>query len=83
MTTGAVAVAALGVTLALRPSAQQPPYLQLNPSIANLAAGKPMIRGQTTDLSMANCRAMSRMPGFDYMYVDMEHGPFNLESLAY
>jgi 4-hydroxy-2-oxoheptanedioate aldolase len=63
------------------PSAQQP-YLHLNPAIVKLAAGKPIIGGQTNDMSLQNCRAMARMD-FDYMYVDMEHGAINLDGLAY
>jgi 4-hydroxy-2-oxoheptanedioate aldolase len=76
----AAAVAAI-VPLSSIPSAQTP-YLHLNPAIARLAAGKPMIGGQTNDMSLQNCRAMSRVD-FDYMYVDMEHGAINLDGLAY
>jgi 4-hydroxy-2-oxoheptanedioate aldolase len=59
----------------------QSTYLHLNPAIVKLAAGQPIIGGQTNDMSLQNCRAMSRMD-FDYMYVDMEHGAINLDGLA-
>jgi 4-hydroxy-2-oxoheptanedioate aldolase len=75
-----VAIAAFA-GLPATPSAQ-PAYLHLNPAIVKLAAGKPVIGGQTNDMSLQNCRAMARMD-FDYMYVDMEHGAINLDGLAY
>jgi 4-hydroxy-2-oxoheptanedioate aldolase len=62
-------------------SAQQP-YLHLNPAVEKLAAGKPMIGTQTDDLSLQNCHALARLD-FDYVYVDMEHGPLNLDGLAF
>jgi 4-hydroxy-2-oxoheptanedioate aldolase len=64
-----VAVAAIAAFAAstTTPSAQQP-YLHLNPAIVELAEGKPMIGGQTNDMSLQNCRAMARMD-FDYMGV--------------
>jgi 4-hydroxy-2-oxoheptanedioate aldolase len=73
------AIVALTVSTT-RPAAQQP-YLHLNPAIVKLAAGKPILGGQTNDMSLQNCRAMARMD-FDYMYVDMEHGAINLDGLA-
>lgn len=63
-------------------SAQQNEPLHLNPAIDKLAHGQPMIGGQTDDMSLQNCRAMARFD-FDYEYVDMEHGPLNLDALAY
>jgi 4-hydroxy-2-oxoheptanedioate aldolase len=63
-------------------SAQQPESVHLNPAIEKLAHGQPMIGGQTDDMSLQNCRAMARFD-FDYEYVDMEHGPLNLDALAY
>jgi 4-hydroxy-2-oxoheptanedioate aldolase len=61
--------------------AQQPP-LHLNPAIEKLASGQPMIGIQTDDMSLQNCRSLARVD-FDYAYVDMEHGPLNLDGLAY
>lgn len=61
---------------------QQPAPIHLNPAIEKLAHGQPMIGGQTDDMSLQNCRAISRFD-FDYEYVDMEHGPLNFDALAY
>jgi 4-hydroxy-2-oxoheptanedioate aldolase len=62
-------------------SAQQAP-LHLNPAIEKLAQGQPIVGTQTDDMSLQNCHALARLD-FDYAYVDMEHGPLNLESLAF
>src|SRR6202047_1595588 len=62
-------------------SAQQAP-LHLNPAIEKLAHGQPMIGIQTDDMSLQNCHSLARVD-FDYAYVDMEHGPLNLDGLAY
>jgi 4-hydroxy-2-oxoheptanedioate aldolase len=56
--------------------------LHLNPAIEKLAHGQPIIGTQTDDMSLQNCHALSRIE-YDYTYVDMEHGPLNLESLAF
>ena len=68
------------------PSAQQAapqkPLAHLNPGVAKLASGQPDIGTSTMDLSLANAHTMARA-NFDYVYVDMEHGPFNFESLAW
>ena len=61
--------------------AQQAP-LHLNPAVEKLAHGQPIIGTQTDDMSLQNCHLLSRMD-FDYSYVDMEHGPLNLDGLAY
>jgi 4-hydroxy-2-oxoheptanedioate aldolase len=61
--------------------AQQAP-LHLNPAIEKLAHGQPMIGIQTDDMSLQNCHSLARLD-FDYAYVDMEHGPLNLDGLAY
>jgi len=60
--------------------AQSP--LHLNPAIEKLAQGQAMIGIQTDDMSLQNCHSLSRVD-FDYAYVDMEHGPLNLDGLAY
>lgn len=61
--------------------AQQQP-LHLNPAIEKLAHGQPMIGTQTDDMSLQNCHSLARLD-LDYVYVDMEHGPLNLDGLAY
>ena len=62
-------------------SAQQAP-LHLNPAVEKLAHGQAIIGTQTDDMSLQNCHSLARMD-FDYSYVDMEHGPLNLDGLAY
>jgi 4-hydroxy-2-oxoheptanedioate aldolase len=62
-------------------SAQQTP-LHLNPAVEKLARGEAIIGTQTDDMSLQNCHALARL-NFDYSYVDMEHGPLNLDGLAY
>jgi 4-hydroxy-2-oxoheptanedioate aldolase len=64
-----------------RVSAQQAP-IHLNPAVEKLAHGQPIIGTQTDDMSMQNCHSLSRID-FDYAYVDMEHGPLNLDALAF
>ena len=61
--------------------AQQGP-LHLNPAVEKLAQGQPIIGIQTDDMSLQNCHSLARVD-FDYAYVDMEHGPLNLDGLAY
>jgi 4-hydroxy-2-oxoheptanedioate aldolase len=62
-------------------SAQTDP-VHLNPAIEKLAKGESMIGTQTDDMSLQNCRSLARID-FDYSYVDMEHGPLNLDGLGY
>ena len=69
------------ITPARIASAQQAP-LHLNPAIEKLAHGQPIIGTQTDDMSLQNCHSLARLD-FDYAYVDMEHGPLNLDGLAY
>jgi 4-hydroxy-2-oxoheptanedioate aldolase len=52
----------------------------LNPVIEKLAAGKPFIGFQTSDLSAENARTMARADA-DYVYVDMEHTPLDFRAL--
>lgn len=61
--------------------AQQAP-LHLNPAVDKLAHGQPVVGIQTDDMSLQNCHSLARID-FDYAYVDMEHGPLNLDGLAY
>src|SRR5258708_17829505 len=56
--------------------------VHLNPAIEKLEHGQPMIGIQTDDMSLQNCHSLARLE-FDYAYVDMEHGPLNLDGLAY
>jgi 4-hydroxy-2-oxoheptanedioate aldolase len=72
----AVAVFPAGSALA-----QQTP-LHLNPAVEKLARGEAIIGTQTDDMSLQNCHSLARQ-SFDYTYVDMEHGPLNLDGLAY
>jgi 4-hydroxy-2-oxoheptanedioate aldolase len=71
-----VSVAVPSITLA-----QQQP-LHLNPAVEKLAHGQPIVGIQTDDMSLQNCHSLVRID-FDYAYVDMEHGPLNLDGLAY
>jgi len=77
----AAAVIAALVALAGIAPAQQAP-LHLNPAIEKLAHGQPIIGTQTDDMSLQNCHSLARLD-FEYVYVDMEHGPLNLDGLAY
>jgi 4-hydroxy-2-oxoheptanedioate aldolase len=56
--------------------------IHLNPAVEKLAHGQPIIGIQTDDMSLQNCHSLARVD-FDYAYVDMEHGPLNLDGLAY
>jgi 4-hydroxy-2-oxoheptanedioate aldolase len=64
-------------------SAQLPPLspAHLNPAIEKLAAGKPLYGILTGDLSRENARAMGRLDT-DFVFIDMEHTPFNMDALA-
>src|SRR5271169_675654 len=73
-----IAIFAIPVGSAL---AQQAP-LHLNPAVEKLARGEAIIGTQTDDMSLQNCHSLARLD-FDYAYVDMEHGPLNLDGLAY
>jgi len=68
-------------TLSASLLAQQQP-LHLNPAVEKLARGEPIIGIQTDDMSLQNCHSLARVD-FDYAYADMEHGPLNLDGLAY
>jgi 4-hydroxy-2-oxoheptanedioate aldolase len=61
------------------PSAQPSP-LHLNPVIEKLAQGQPFVGVNTGDLSLENARTLARAP-IDYVYVDMEHTPLNIDGL--
>jgi len=84
MTIPVIAAIAVIATLAIPARvelAQQTP-LHLNPAVEKLAHGQAIIGIQTDDMSLQNCHSLARVD-FDYAYVDMEHGPLNLDGLAY
>jgi 4-hydroxy-2-oxoheptanedioate aldolase len=68
-------IVALGATLSAQPAPRH-----LNPVIEKLAAGKPFLGVNTTDLSVQNARSLARAD-VDYVYVDMEHGPMDMTGL--
>jgi 4-hydroxy-2-oxoheptanedioate aldolase len=72
----------IALVMPARVGLAQQASVHLNPAIEKLAHGQPMIGIQTDDMSLQNCHALSRVD-FDYAYVDMEHGPLNLDGLAY
>jgi 4-hydroxy-2-oxoheptanedioate aldolase len=74
-----VAVVVSALWYAAAPHAQAP-RLHLNPAIEKLAKGEPFIGVSTGDLSLENARTLARAP-IDYVYVDMEHTPLNLDAL--
>ena len=63
--------------------AQLPPLkpAHLNPMIEKLAAGQAVFGPIISDLSMTNARALERS-GADYVWIDMEHNPLNMEAVA-
>lgn len=73
-------ITALTTTASVNLAQQAPQHL--NPAIEKLAHGQPIIGIQTDDMSLQNCHSLARVD-FDYAYVDMEHGPLNLDGLAY
>src|SRR6267142_5628680 len=73
-------LAALFMPAVIAPAQEAP--LHLNPAVEKLAHGLPIIGTQTDDMSLQNCHSLARL-NFDYSYVDMEHGPLNLDGLAY
>ena len=77
------AIAALCALLAVELSAQLPALspAHLNPAIAKLAAGKTVYGVLTQDLSRENARILGRRDT-DFVYVDMEHSPLNMDALA-
>jgi 4-hydroxy-2-oxoheptanedioate aldolase len=53
----------------------------LNPMIEKLAAGKAVFGPIISDLSMTNARTWARSSA-DYVWIDMEHNPMNMEAVA-
>lgn len=76
------AVAALALSGATL-SAQLPPLkpAHLNPMIEKLAAGKAVFGPIISDLSATNARTWARSDA-DYVWIDMEHNPLNMEAVA-
>jgi 4-hydroxy-2-oxoheptanedioate aldolase len=58
---------------------QEPRHL--NPMVAKLAAGQPVIGTNTNDFSGPNCRRLARA-NFDFVYLDMEHGVLDMKDMA-
>lgn len=54
--------------------------VRLNRSIETLAKGDPIFGLFTADFSPANARALARS-GLDYLFIDMEHTAFSMETL--
>lgn len=75
-----IAAALAGVCMVGGRSAAQTSALHLNPVVEKLSQGKPFIGVSTGDLSLENARTLARAP-IDYVYVDMEHTPLNIEGL--
>ena len=77
------AMAALCALLAVELSAQLPALspAHLNPVIAKLGSGKTVYGVLTQDLSRENARILGRRDT-DFVYVDMEHSPLNMDALA-
>lgn len=83
--TARAAAVALGAALLVGPSvlqAQLPALkpVHLNPVIEKLAAGKAVFGPIISDLSMQSARTWARS-GADYVWIDMEHSPLNMEAI--
>ena len=65
---------------AIRPFAQQAPYVHLNPLVAKLAQGKTVVGVSTGDLSLDNAHAIARAD-VDFVRLEMEHGPLDIGAL--
>jgi 4-hydroxy-2-oxoheptanedioate aldolase len=81
MATAVLVLAAALVTDVV--SAQLPALApaHLNPAIAKLQAGQPIYGIITQDISRENARTLARRDT-DFVFVDMEHSPFNMEAFA-
>lgn len=73
-----VIVMALG--LGTSPTAAQEGQVRLNRTIETLESGQPVFGLFTGNFSLANARALARS-GLDYVLIDMEHAPFDVETL--
>jgi 4-hydroxy-2-oxoheptanedioate aldolase len=71
------------VSLGSALSAQQPagqPGVRLNRTIELLSEGRPTFGIFSHDRSLENARSLARS-GLDFVFIDMEHGPFDVETL--
>jgi 4-hydroxy-2-oxoheptanedioate aldolase len=71
------------VSLGSALSAQQPagqPGGRLNRTIELLSEGRPTFGIFSHDRSLENARSLARS-GLDFVFIDMEHGPFDVETL--
>jgi 4-hydroxy-2-oxoheptanedioate aldolase len=59
---------------------QEAGEVRLNKSIELLASGRPAVGVLSFDYSLSNARALARS-GLDFIIVDMEHSPFDVEQL--
>ncbi|MGE0360870.1 MAG: HpcH/HpaI aldolase/citrate lyase family protein [Vicinamibacterales bacterium] len=80
---GAALLVAAGLLVEVGVQAQLPPLspAHLNPAIAKLVAGQPIYGVITQDISRENARTLGRRDT-DFVFVDMEHSPFNMEAFA-
>src|ERR1700724_3236956 len=75
-----IALLVVGIVTLTGTLSAQEAVKHLNPVIEKLAAGKPFIGFQTSDLSLENARTVAQAD-IDYVYLDMEHGPMDFEGL--
>ena len=75
-----IATAVAGASLLSGELSAQANALHFNPVVEKLSQGKPFIGVSTGDLSLENARTLARAP-VDYVYVDMEHTPLDIEGL--
>src|SRR5206468_11674871 len=63
--------------------AQLPPLTpaHLNPMIEKLATGRAVFGPIISDFSMSSARSWARSNA-DYVWLDMEHNPLNMEAIA-
>lgn len=79
---GATLIGVILVLFTASVIAQESAVLHLNPAVEKLAHGQPIVGTQTDDVSLQNCHSLARL-NLDYAYVDMEHGPLNLDGLSF
>jgi 4-hydroxy-2-oxoheptanedioate aldolase len=73
------AMIALAISTASDVAAQDR-QVRLNRTIETLENGQPVFGLFTGNFSLANARALARS-GLDYVLIDMEHAPFDIETL--
>ncbi|MGE0393523.1 MAG: HpcH/HpaI aldolase/citrate lyase family protein [Vicinamibacterales bacterium] len=79
----ALSVAAVAAALLLTSGigrGQEKPYLHLNPAIAKWIEGKAAIGISTSSFSLEDAQTASRS-GADFVRLDMEHSPFNADTI--